>query len=80
MIRYKIECYKIHLKTSSSFKYVCLCSTHATSAQILCLFRTGSYTMMGGRKKNILKKCEEFVISLIKKFDKRVESSSSMMQ
>ena len=36
--------------------------------------------MMGGRKKNILKECEEFVISLIKKFDKRVESSSSMMQ
>ena len=46
----------------------------------ILFFRTGSYTMMGGRKKNILKECEEFVINLIKKFDKRVESSSSMMQ
>ena len=46
----------------------------------ILFFRTGSYTMMGGTEENILKKCEEFVISLIKKFDKRVESSSSMMQ
>ena len=36
--------------------------------------------MMGGTEENILKECEEFVMSLIQKFDKRVESSRSMMQ
>ena len=46
----------------------------------IIFFRTGSYTMMGGRKENILKECEEFVMSLIQKFDKRLESSRSMMQ
>ena len=46
----------------------------------ILLFRTGSYTMMGGTEENILKECEEFVMSLIQKFDKRVESSRSMMQ
>ena len=35
----------------------------------ILFFRTGSYTMMGGREENILKECEEFVISLIKRFD-----------
>ena len=36
----------------------------------ILFFRTGSYTMMGGTEENILKDCEEFVMSLIKKFDK----------
>ena len=37
----KKESYEIFLKcitTQNSFRYICLCSTHATSAQILCLF------------------------------------------
>ena len=46
----------------------------------ILFFRTGSYTMMGAREENILKECEEFVITLIKRFDKSVEISSSMMQ
>merc|ERR1712243_154784 len=46
----------------------------------ILFFRTGSYTMMGRTKPNILKECEMFVISLIKKFDKQVESSSNMVQ
>ena len=46
----------------------------------ILFFRTGSYTMMGGTEQNILKECEKLVISLIEKFDKRVESSSNMMQ
>ena len=37
----------------------------------ILFFRTGSYTMMGRTEQNILKECEMFVISLIKKFDKR---------
>ena len=36
----------------------------------ILFFRTGSYTMMGGTEENILKECEMFVISLIKKFHK----------
>ena len=44
----------------------------------ILFFRTGSYTMMGGRKENILKECEKFVISLIKKFDKRLETSYNL--
>ena len=46
----------------------------------ILFFRTGSYTMMGGTEQNILKECEKLVISLKEKFDKRVESSSNMMQ
>ena len=49
----------------------------------ILFFRTGSYTMMGGREENILKECELFVISLIEKFDKtsgNFEQPSSMMQ
>ena len=46
----------------------------------ILFFRTGSYTMNGGTEQNILKECEKLVISLIEKFDKRVESSSNMMQ
>ena len=42
-------------------------------------FNTGSYTMMGGRGEDILKECELFVISLIKKFEQQVETSSNMM-
>ena len=36
----------------------------------ILFFRTGSYTMMGGTEENILKECEMFVISLIKRFHK----------
>ena len=35
--------------------------------------------MMGGTEEDILKECELLVISLIKKFDKRVETSSNKM-
>ena len=45
----------------------------------ILFFRTGSYTMMGGRGEDILKECELLVISLIKQFDKNVETSSDMM-
>ena len=41
----------------------------------ILFFRTGSYTMMGGKEENILKECEQFVISLIEKFDKQVTVS-----
>ena len=41
----------------------------------ILFFRTGSYTMMGGKQENILKECEQFVISLIEKFDKQVKIS-----
>ena len=44
----------------------------------ILFFRTGSYTMMGGRKENILKECELFVITLIEKFDKHQETSSNL--
>ena len=45
----------------------------------ILFFRTGSYTMMGGTEEDILKECELLVISLIKKFDKPVETSSNKM-
>ena len=45
----------------------------------ILFFRTGSYTMMGGRGEDILKECELLVISLIKKFGKRVETSGNKM-
>ena len=45
----------------------------------ILFFRTGSYTMMGRTEQNILKECEMFVISLIKKFNKQVETSSNMI-
>ena len=41
----------------------------------ILFFRTGSYTMMGGKQENILKECEQFVISLIEKFDRQVKIS-----
>ena len=45
----------------------------------ILFFRTGSYTMMGGREEHILKECELFVISLIEKFDKtRLETSRNL--
>ena len=45
----------------------------------ILFFRTGSYTMMGGTEEDILKECELLVFSLIKKFDKRVETFSNKM-
>ena len=45
----------------------------------ILFFRTGSYTMMGGTEQNILKECEMFVISLIKKFNKQVKTSINMI-
>ena len=37
----------------------------------ILFFRTGSYTMMGGKQLNILKECELIVNKLIKTFDKK---------
>ena len=37
----------------------------------ILFFRTGSYTMMGAKKKSILVECEHFVINLINKFNKK---------
>ena len=36
----------------------------------ILFFRTGSYTIMGGREEKIAKECEQFAISLIEKFNK----------
>ena len=36
----------------------------------ILFFRTGSYTMMGGKKMEILKECETIVNNLIENFDK----------
>ena len=37
----------------------------------ILFFRTGSYTMMGAKKKSILVECEHFVINLINMFNKK---------
>ena len=37
----------------------------------ILFFRTGSYTMMGGKQWKILKDCETFVKTLIETFDKK---------
>ena len=37
----------------------------------ILLFRTGSYTMMGGKEKTIIEKCETFITSLIAMFVKQ---------
>ena len=37
----------------------------------ILFFRTGSYTMMGGKQWKILKECERFVKTLIESFDKK---------
>jgi TATA-box binding protein (TBP) (component of TFIID and TFIIIB) len=37
----------------------------------ILFFRTGSYTMMGGKQWQILKDCERFVKTLIENFDKK---------
>ena len=37
----------------------------------ILFFRTGSYTMLGAKKKSILMECEHFVINLINKFNKK---------
>ena len=36
----------------------------------ILFFRTGSYTMMGGKQKKLLKECEAFVKKLIHSFDR----------
>ena len=38
------------------------------------LFRTGSYTIIGGKSGNIIRKTEEEVVNIIKKFNKIAES------
>jgi TATA-box binding protein (TBP) (component of TFIID and TFIIIB) len=43
----------------------------------ILFFRTGSYTMMGGKQWQILKDCERFVKTLIETFDKVVISMTS---
>ena len=35
----------------------------------ILFFRTGSFTMMGGKKMKILKECETFVNEIIETFD-----------
>ena len=40
----------------------------------ILFFRTGSYTMMGGKQWKILKDCETFVKTLIEMFDKKIKS------
>ena len=40
----------------------------------ILFFRTGSYTMMGGKQWKILKDCERFVKTLIEMFDKKIQS------
>ena len=37
----------------------------------ILFFRTGSYTMLGAKKKSILMECEHFVINLINMFNKK---------
>ena len=37
----------------------------------ILFFRTGSYSMMGGKQGKILKECEKFVKMLIEMFDRR---------
>ena len=37
----------------------------------IIFFRTGSYTIMGGKQLKIVKECETFVKSLIERFDKK---------
>ena len=37
----------------------------------ILFFRTGSYTMMGAKKKSILMECEHFIINLINMFNKK---------
>jgi TATA-box binding protein (TBP) (component of TFIID and TFIIIB) len=39
----------------------------------ILFFRTGSYTMMGGKQWKILKDCERFVKTLIEMFDKKIK-------
>ena len=41
-----------------------------TNYPTILFFRTGSYTMMGGKQWKILKDCESFIKTLIEKFDK----------
>ena len=43
----------------------------------ILFFRTGSYTMMGGKQWKILKDCERFVKTLIETFDKVMTSMTS---
>ena len=37
----------------------------------ILFFRTGSYTMMGGKGMKVIMECETFVIKLIETFDKK---------
>ena len=42
-----------------------------TNYPTILFFRTGSYTMMGGKQWKILKDCESFIKTLIETFDKK---------
>ena len=44
----------------------------------ILFFRTGSYTMMGGKQWKILKDCERFVKTLIETFDKKKHVMTSL--
>ena len=39
----------------------------------IIFFRTGSYTLMGGKQLKLVKECESFVKSLIERFDKKTK-------
>ena len=44
----------------------------------ILFFRTGSYTLMGGKQWKILKDCEMFVKALIEMFDKKKQVMTSL--
>ena len=46
----------------------------------ILFFRTGSFTMMGGKKMKILKECETFVNEIIETFDECSKKQSEIKQ
>ena len=44
----------------------------------ILFFRTGSYTMMGGKQWKIIKDCERFVKTLIETFDNKKKNMTSL--
>ena len=56
--------YNVELFTGMYFK------PKKTNYPTILFFRTGSYTMMGGKCMTLIMECETLVIKLIKTFDK----------
>ena len=46
----------------------------------LLFFRTGSFTMMGGKDMKIIRRCKTFVNNLIETFDKKNEEKKNITQ